>query len=1113
MLQLILGKSGYGKTDFVFKNITKLVNDNCEVVLITPEQFSFVAERRLLKELGEANIGKVESLSFSRLNDEIKKIYGISELPVLSKGAKAVVMQKAALSINDKLTLYSSKVNQNSFINSFASVYDEMKSCRVNVDNINEASANALNSGKRILSDKLKDIALLIDTYDTLISDKYLDCADELTRLYSKLIESNYFYGKTVFIDGFSGFVAQEYKIIEVIISQAKATYITLCNDSSILMNSNDLFYYVSKNYEILKAVTKEAGREFAEPIILKENHRFNNVELKAIEHNAYKSIKEPIDCNVQNVKLYCAKNIYDECNNTASSIIKLLRQGYKANEITVICRDLDKYRRELEFAFEKYNVPYFNDERQDISKQPIIMFVNFLLRVGIYSRKSEDIFALLKTGLTGLNDNDISQLENYVYLWSITGSKWNKDFTGSTKGMVDEISENDKQQIQLINRSREYVISKINRFINSARKNDCRQICKAIYEAIIDFECDKGLRELAVALDNSGKSALAQEQGRVWDLLMQILDKLAIIGGDEELSLKEFYKMFNLMVSNEDLGLIPTGLDNIQIGSADRIRCDNPKAVFILGANEGAFPQAVSGNGLLTEEDRITLINNNFKLYSYGEILNAQEKYFAYMAMTCASDRLYVSYLSDEAPSSIVTQIIDTLPNIKICERNFDYSIDDIESYGNAFEILASNYTNNSEFIASLKKSFSSIDEYSSRINAVENVINNADISINNSEIATQLFKKNMYLSASRIEDYYNCAFKYFCKFGVGAVPRKKAELDPMQAGTVIHYVLEQIVKSKGKEGLISLDSNEIAFEVNKCLNEFLNNLTNNSEEFTPRLKYLFMRLSRMLVRVVERLRDEFAHSDFEPKAFELKIGDGTEKEPVKSRVIKLDDGGEISVKGAIDRVDTYSQSGKQYVRVVDYKSGEKTFNLTDILYGLNLQMFIYLFTLCQSDYELAGVNAGVLYLKSSRKVFSYDKKTDSSTIKSDESKDFKMFGVVLNDDDNQIAEHMEYELEGKYIPVNLNSKNVIVGDFVSLEELGYISRKIDNLIAEMGMNLHSGKINQNPIRLKNHRDPCEFCEYMPICKNRTEISPKVAEAYKSYDVLKLLKEEAENA
>lgn len=1111
MLQIVLGKSGYGKTTFVFDKIKELVDNGEEAILITPEQFSFVAERRLLSLLGEDKIDMVQSLSFSRLNDEIKRAYGGSKLPVLSKGSKAVMMQRAALNVQNSLILYKNNVNQNSFINSFASVYDEMKSCRVDVSDIISASDNALNDGKQILSDKLKDISTLITAYDELIDGKYNDIANELTRLYESLLNLDYFVGKTVLIDGFSGFVAQEYKILEVIIRQSKMTYITLCNENCATPYSDDLFYYVSKNYEILKQITEDAGVKFLDPIPLNANYRSQNDELKAVEQNCFRRVINSTCIEPQNVKLYSGKNIYDECDHTASEILKLLRNGYKASDITVICRDLEKYKKELEFSFNKYDIPYYNDERQDISCQPIVMFVNFLLRTAIYSRRSEDIFALLKTGITGLDNVSISALENYIFTWNISGSKWNKEFTGSTKGLVEEISDNDQKEIDKLNVSREYVISKINKFIASSKNKGCKDICKAIYYTIIDFGCDDGLRSLAQTLDENGKSSLAQEQGKVWDLLMQILDKLAMISTDDEISLNDFYKMFNLMIINEDLGSIPTGLDNIQIGSADRIRCDNPKAVFILGANEGAFPQKISSHGLFTEADRVTLINNDFKLYSYSEIINAQEKYFAYMAMTSPTEKLYASYSGDIEPSIIITQLKSIFPNIKTEHYNSNLSLDSIESVDNAFEILSSNFTKNNSFILSLEKYFEDVDGYSSRLNAVKNLTEDKEYEITDKAVAKKLFKENMNLSASRIDVFYDCSFKYFCRYGLGANPRLKAEINPMQTGTVIHYVLEQVIKCHGRNGLISMTDNDIENEIKKYLNAYIDSLESNSEEFTPRLKYQFMRLAKILTRVLFRIRNELIHSDFSPMAFELKIGDGTEDAPVKSKVLQLPDGGSIAIRGSIDRVDTYVDGDTQYVRVVDYKTGSKTFSLNHIIYGINLQMFIYLFTLCESDHNLSGLNAGVLYLRSGRDVFEYDSKSQNSNVLTDEDKHYKMIGLVLNDDEHPIAQHMEHELEGKYIPVAM-SKKELKGDFATFEELGKISRKIDKLLIEMGTSLHNGKISQNPIKITNHNYPCDFCEYKEVCQNRVEITPKVVEKRTSSEVLSILNEEDES-
>lgn len=1113
MLQLILGRSGSGKTEYVFSQIKKLVeNGEQNLLLLTPEQYSFISERRLLKDLEESRVNSVENGSFSRLSNEISRRYGSAPLPILTKGAKAVVFKKACENIKDELKLFGKNIDNVAFINSAINIYDEMKSCRVGADDIMQASVN---TEKETLSQKLHDISLIMSAYDSYIDGKFLDGASELTRLYTKLVDLDYFVGRTVFIDGFNGFVAQEYKILEVILSQAKAVYVTFCTDSHINNDKYNLFSYVNNNINYLREAAENAGTSMLEPIYLKENHRFNNDELILSEKFVFSNVKNTSGDIPQNIELYGAKSITDECDFVSDRISKLLRSGVKASDIAVICRDLDKYQKELQFSFSKYNIPYFNDERQNISSEPLIMFVNFLMRCSIYSLSSNDIFSMLKTGLTALDDEAVNELENYAFIWNIKGSKWKKEFTNSPKGFSEEMSDNDLKKLESINKSREYVVERLQKFNSACKKKNSADICRAIYFTLIDFSVDDKLRGLAQSLNDSGKSVLAFEQGRVWDLLMDILDKFATISDDENITVKEFYKLFNLMIMNEDLGNIPSGLDNVQIGSADRIRCNNPYAVFVVGANEGEFPQSVSSSGLLSESDRNILIENKFKLYAYGETLNAQEKYFAYMALSAPSDRLFVSFRNgsaDGAESIIVSELKNIFPNLEVHSAEAEYSVSVAETDANTFEILASNFDDNTEFIATLKEYFADKPEFESRLSAVKRLSKNEDITIKNPDLARKLFKNDMYLSVSKIEDYYKCAFRYYCKFGLNARPRIKAEMNPMETGSVIHYVLECVVRDYGSKGLVELDSRQITSEVKKYLKQYLESKMGDYSEFTVRFKYRFMYLSKLISCVVLRLREEFENCDFEPKAFELSIGNGENGESVKSQAINLPDGGTIQIRGSIDRVDTYTENGEQYVRVVDYKSGIKKFKLSDILYGLNLQMFVYLFTLCKSDNELAGKEAGVLYLHSSRKIYNVPRNDIDLSVLKEDSDAYKMVGVVLNDDENPIAEHMEHDLRGEFIDVKCSAKNGVCGSIVSLEDMGRISRKIDSLIEQMGVELHMGKIMQNPVDSTNHNNTCEFCDYSSVCANRKEIELKEIEELSFSDTLKKLKEDDAN-
>lgn len=1107
MLQLVLGRAGCGKTEYVFSHIKEAVDGGKNnIVLITPEQYSFIAERRLLELLGEKNVGCVENLSFSRLNDEIRRRYGGNDLPVLSKGAKAVLMKKAIEAVSDSLKLYGKNAFSTDFVNNAVRIYDEMKSCRVSCDDILRAADN---TDKEILSKKLYDISSIIGAYDALISGEFYDPACELTRLYETLNQLDYFSGKTVFIDGFSGFVAQEYKIIEVILSQSDAVYITLCTDSYLNSDRYDLFSYVNSNIRILKDITKKAGERFLNPIMLTENHRAKSEALAAAQKNIFSNTSDTYK-NDGSINIYAAKNISDECDWISAQICTLLRDGYKAKDIAVICRDLDKYKKELEFSFSKFNVPFFNDERQAVNTQPAVLFVCFLLRVMIYSYRSDDIFSMLKTGLCEIDEDKISQLENYVFVWNINGSKWNSEFTQSTKGFTEEITDSDRKKLDEINESREYIIQRLNKFKRRCKGKSCRDICAAVYDALIDFGADKRLKSLAIELDKNGKSALAKEQGRIWDLLMETLNSLAEISDDRKITFSEFYDLFSLMVNCEDLGTVPSGLDNVQIGCADRIRCDNPRVVFIAGANEGEFPAAVTSAGLLSESDRIALIADDFKLYSYGETLNAQEKYFAYMAVCDPSEKLFVSFRrgnTKHCESAVVTSLKRIFPDIEYQTPDEKINIDMLQSRENAFQVVCSHFNENDVTENSLKEYFKRNKEYSSKLKAVMRLTDNEVIEIKNKNLSLSLFGNDMYVSASRIEDYYNCSFRYFCKFGIGARPLRRAEMDPMQTGTVIHFVLESIIK-ENPGGFSMLTDAQISTAVNKYLLYFLNNKMGDSQLFGKRFKYQFMRLSKMICCVVSRLRDEFLQSDFQAKAFELEIGEG---KPVSPKIISLPDGGTVGIRGAVDRVDTFEQNGVQYVRVVDYKSGNKTFQLSDVVNGLNLQMFVYLFTICEDKGEYSGIPAGVLYMHSARSVLNIARSADDSEVKSKENSDFKMKGLVLSDDENEVVSHMEHELKGKYIPAKISSKGDLTGSIATLAQMGHLSDKINNLIENMGTSLHNGEICQNPVFGKNHQYTCDFCDYSDVCCNRLEIQQRTLEELSDAQVFEQIKAEEE--
>ncbi len=1104
MLRFVFGRSGCGKSNFVFNEIKKLVNSGeKDILLLTPQPYSLIAERRLLKDLGEDKVNFVDNSSFSRISNDVRRKYGSDTLPTLSKGGKVILMCKAIDSCKDDFQLFNKRLDSLSFVTSMIKIYDEMKSCNLDSLQINELSKNIDNE---VLFKKLSDISLIMSSYEKLIENKFNDSSNELNRIYNQIVDKNYFEDKYIFIDGFNGFVAQEYKLLELIISEAKCVTVTLCTDSYETGDNYNLFAYVNNSAKIIKKIADKSNVK-TEIVNLGTNYRFNNDELKAIEKHFFENCDSMLSSN-DNVQIYASKNISDECENVSRQIKNLLRSGYKASDIAVITRDLNKYLNELEYNFSKYEVPYFRDERQPINTQSLVVMIEFMLRCIIFSFKSDDILSLAKTGLTDISDEDINDIENYVFLWNINGLKWTKPFENSTKGFTKELSDSDKKALEKINKTREKLIKPLIVFKSAAKSKDSKKISEAIYNALISYKADKKIKEYAIELDNNGFYALANEQGRVWELIMNILNQLATTLGETDL--KTYAQMFSLIISSEDLGTVPSGIDNVQIGQADRIRTDNPKAVFVLGANEGEFPQAVNGGGLLSESERRIMLDNDFKLYSYGEIINLQERYFAYMACTCASDKLYISYLKgngkDSSPSEIVSDIEQKYDNF--CE--YDISdlddIDLVETKKNAFELMSEKFYENSPFYSSLKEYFKNDDRFAS----IEYLAQNKPLKIYDKKKAIELYGKDMYISASRIEDFYSCPFRYFCKFGLGAKKRTKAEIDPMQRGTLIHYVLEMILSEIGTKELSTLDYNQIKTLVDKYINKYFEDNMSSIKDQGKHFDYNYKRLSKLVYDVVAHLSEEFKNCDFEAKAFEMSIDKDGE---VKPQALPLESGGSIQIRGSIDRVDVYDYNGEKYVRVVDYKSGTKKFKLSDILDGLNLQMFVYLFALCEDkSATLSGVPAGVLYMHAARNILNFDSSLDAKNkLNSQKESSFKMSGLVLDDDENVIAKAMEHNLEGKYIPVSSNAKGV-KGDLITLEQLGLLHKKIDSLIEEMGNELQNGMIERLPIKNSTHSNTCDFCDYSDICANSKAIYNKIGANLKDEQVIENLQKEFES-
>ncbi|MGN1102069.1 MAG: PD-(D/E)XK nuclease family protein, partial [Huintestinicola sp.] len=667
------------------------------------------------------------------------------------------------------------------------------------------------------------------------------------------------------------------------------------------------------------------------------------------MEENLYVGEITPYESETEKVVLCSAEDFESECEFIACTVKRLIRtEGIRCRDIAVISRSENNYSRKLRSALIKNGVPVFEDKRQPISSEPLIEFVRSAIEIGTSGFSTDALMRLAKTELTDLGIEEISKLENYALMWQINGKKWLDEWTAHPNGLGEKMLEENERELKEINGIRLRLVSPLQKFRVKMKEFTSFEAAQAIYFLLVDMNVADNLKKLAIKLNERSQPERAAEQDRIWSLLMEMLDRIAVSLEGVRLTPSRFRDLFDLLVSTYSVGTLPQGLDEITIGSADRVKTTAPKVVFAVGMNDGIFPMIPNSDGIFSENDRRELAELELKTDDSNEEKMMEERFIAYNTLCSTSDRLYVTYSRKDinggqaSPSEIVSQLKKIFPKLSVVDTVCLDDLYRIEGRESAFDVMARLTRQGGKLFSTLEGYFEAQPEYSGRLAALRRGINKEEMKIKDRETATKLFGLNMYMSASRTEVYHKCPFEYFCKYGLNAKPRKTAELDPMQKGTAIHYILEKLISAYGSDGLVAMNKPDRDKCVLDILDEYFSENLTAGEEMGERFDYLFRQLGLIVCEVVDRLVAEFTYSDFVPAAFELSIDTDGE---VGTYDIPLPDGGMLKLKGSVDRVDVAQQNGTAYIRVIDYKSSGKKFDLSEVFSGLNMQMLIYLF------------------------------------------------------------------------------------------------------------------------------------------------------------------------
>ena len=1101
-LRIIYGTAGTGKSEYCFKEAAKNCSkdQSLNTVIITPEQFSFTAETRLMQSVYEETKSKAvinaEVVTFNRMAYRVlNEVFGEANAKTnLTKCGKAMLVYSILDKQKSKLKfLGKSAENIDLSINAI----NEFKQHGISTETLEQEIEQ---TEEKYLKCKLEDMNLIYKSFEKQLQGKYIDETDLLSLLAENLDKVEMFKNTIFYIDEFSGFTKQEYDIIKKLIQIGKEVNITICADSLFTGTIPEADIYYSNKITITKLfkIAEELDL-IPEQVELENSHRFKTSELKHLKENLYSKQSTKYAKNVENLTVFLARNQYSEVENIAKNIVKLVRDNnYKYREISVITKNIETYANLVRAIFAKYNIPVFIDEKRELSQNIFIQYVLSILEIFTKNWSYEAVFNYIKTGFLPFDETEIFKLENYCIKWGIKQNKWKKDF--NTKA-----EEAKKEEIERLNEIRKQIVEPLlNLKENIDKESTGFMISKKLYEFLIDQGIETILENKMSSLEEQGLIDLKNEYKASYQVLIDVLDEINLVFGEDKISIEKYLQILKVGLRNSGLGKIPGTQDQVILGDVDRSRSHKAKVVFILGINDGVFPSVNKNEGFLNDSDREKLKEHGIEL-AKGTLERLYEDNFnIYKAFTTAEEKLYLSYVSSDAegkaqrPSSLISKIKKLFPKI-VEESDVINEKQEVLTEETTYEELIKNIDKLKEeeideLWYDVYKYYKNSDNWNQRLQAnLEGLkYTNLPQSINKENIK-RLYGNTLKASISKLETYKRCAFSYYLKYGLKLKPKEELKIQSINTGTFMHEVIDEFfeeIKKKGKKlqelsnygepEEIKVKEEEIKQIINKIVEEKLKENKNYVFTSSKKYKLLVERLKRIIFKALKYIIETLLQSEFEIAGTEIEFANNGKYRPI---TLNLENGKKVEIIGKIDRMDIGKNEDGKYLRIIDYKSSAKDIDLNEVYAGLQIQLLTYMDAICKEE-DL--IPAGILYFSLLEQIVKSDRKLSEDEIEEKIRENFRMKGLILAD--IKVVKMQDKNLtsgQSKLIPAyidksgNLSNKRT---KGLSREQFEVLQKYIYKTIKEISSEILEGNIDLKPYN-KNSVTPCEYCEYKQIC------------------------------
>ena len=1096
-LQFIFGPSGSGKSYELYQSVIKesMEHPKQKFLVLVPEQFTMQTQKDLVAMHPRHGIMNIDVLSFGRLAYRVFEETGGGNLPVLDDEGKNLVLRKIAGDYEDQLSVLRGNMKKLGYISEVKSVISEFTQYDIGEEEIDQVMEAAGENSR--LYFKLQDLKILYRGFREYLESRYITKEELLDVLSREVERSEMLKNSTVVLDGFTGFTPVQNRLLLELLKHCRKLCVTVTMDER-----EDPFTYrhpyqlfaLSKHMATgLTELARQAKTEILTPVYLygQPVRRFlDNPSLAFLERNLFRYRKNAGEAeNIcpgedQAVGIHVARNPRAEAMAVAGQIRSLVRkEGYRYREIGVIVSDMSAYGDYLKQAFEVYEIPVFMDQKKSILLNPFVEYIRSLLSMAEQNFTAESVFRFLRTNLSGFTMEETDALENYVIGLGIKGYKrWQERWIRRLKDTAEE-------DLEVFNHCRVRLVEKVDGllYVLKQRKKTVRDITMALYEFLVQEELQKKLKVQEEVFQEKGEQALAREYAQIYRIVIELFDKFVELLGEEPVSLKEYEKLLDAGLEEAKVGVIPPSPDQVVAGDMERTRLKDIKALFFVGANDVYLPGNLLRTGLLSERDRDRFSREKLSLSLGGKEKAYEQKFYLYMNLTKPSKRLEIFYsrVSSDGkslrPSYLIQEIRRLYPDLALQDEEAKGFGEREWTEGLGLEAWIHG-------LGSLGRGVDSAWMELHRKSRVDPVWREKTDRLLDAgfyrrpsdplteETARRLYGEKFEDSITRIERFSSCAFAHFLTYGLRLKERQEYDFQAVDLGNICHGALERFSGKLEKEekDWTTLSENDRKAYIDESVEEAVTDYGNSVLYSSARNEYMIVRIKRMLERTVWALTRQLKAGDFRPSAYEMRFRGGK-----------------------IDRIDTCVDGDKVYVKVVDYKTGKKAFDVTALYHGLQLQLMVYLDAAVGLEEKRHPgqevIPAGVFYYRIEDPLVDKRQKTEDSgeEIQEDILKELKPDGVINCKD--EVLAHLDRRMEGEslVVPVKYNKNGSLskTSKAVSEEEFAVMMQHAVGKVKSVHEQILKGEVEPRPYR-NGQETGCDYCGYRNICGFDTRLN-----------------------